>query len=91
MLYDGYNQQTVGIVDAFSSGHLLGPAFRARGVQVVHVTNRNAALYSQIATFHSHDFRASLDFAGDVSETARNLSVWRVRHVVAGTKSGQMG
>ena len=88
MLYEGYNQQTVAIVDAFSTGHLLGPAFRARGVKVLHVKNTKAALYSQIATFHSHDFHASLDFTGDIAETARRLLSLGVRHVVAGTESG---
>ncbi|MBS2772782.1 ATP-grasp domain-containing protein [Anoxybacillus rupiensis] len=88
MLYKGYNQQAVAIVDAFSTGHFLGPAFRSRGVPVIHIRNRNAACESQIATFHSHDYNAYFDFTGDVIEIADKLSSWGVRHVVAGIESG---
>lgn len=88
MLYQGYNQRAVAIVDAFSTGHLLGPAFRARGVPVVHVRNHNAACGSQVRTFHSPDFDAELDFTTDVAETASRLSSLGVQHVLAGIESG---
>lgn len=88
MLYDGYNQQKVAVIDAFSTGHYLGPAFRARGVQVVHVTNRNSASEHQLTNFHSYDFSDSIDFEGDVTETAKKLSLMGVSHVIAGTESG---
>lgn len=88
MHYQGYNQRAVAIVDAFSTGHLLGPAFRARGVPVVHVRNRNTALESQIRTFHGPDFQAELDFTDDVAETASQLASLGVEHVVAGIESG---
>jgi L-amino acid ligase len=88
MLYLGYNQRAVAVVDAFSTGHLLGPAFRSRGVPVVHVRNRNNALASQIATFHSADFQAELDFTDDVADTASQLASCGVQHVVAGIESG---
>ncbi|MFE7272977.1 ATP-grasp domain-containing protein [Streptomyces sp. NPDC057623] len=88
MRYQGYNQRAVAVVDAFSTGHLLGPAFRARGVPVVHVRNRNTALESQIRTFHGPDFQAELDFTDDIADTAARLASLGVVHVVAGIESG---
>lgn len=88
MLYEGYNHRAVAVVDALGSGHLLGPAFRARGVPVVHVRNATAQFRRQLSTFHAPDFHAAFEFTGDVAATAAELLPWDVCHVVAGTESG---
>ncbi|TWP50274.1 hypothetical protein FKR81_21465 [Lentzea tibetensis] len=88
MLYQGYNERAVAVVDALSSGHLYGPAFRARGVRVVHVRNHEANCGPQVGTFHGGDFVAALDYRGDVAATAAELAELGVRHVLAGTESG---
>lgn len=86
-MYYHYNQQVVAIVDAFSTGHLLGPAFRAHGIPVVHVHNRNATSALE-STFHPHDYHVCLEYTGDVTATATELLSLGVCHVVAGTESG---
>ncbi|PBC70146.1 L-Amino acid ligase [Streptomyces sp. TLI_235] len=88
MLYHGYNSRAVAVVDAFGSGHLLGPALRSRGVPVVHVRNHDAHFEQQIGTFHPEDFRDRLDFTGDIDATAGELARLSVHHVLAGAESG---
>ncbi|MDH6111843.1 biotin carboxylase [Kitasatospora sp. MAP12-15] len=88
MLYDGYNARAVAVVDAFGSGHLLGPAFRSRGVPVVHVRNRNATFERQLDTFHASDFREALDCTDPTDGTAERLHALGVRHLLAGAESG---
>jgi biotin carboxylase len=88
VLYDGYNKRAVAIVDALGSGHLLGPAFRSRGIPVVHVRNCLARFERQLATFHPADFTAVVEYRGDVDAACRLLRKHGVEHIVSGTESG---
>ena len=88
MLYDGYNARAVAVVDAFGSGHLLGPAFRAHGVPVVHIRNLGATFERQVDTFHAADFREAVEFDGSADRTVEQLRGLGVRHLLAGAESG---
>lgn len=83
----GYNHARVAIVDAFSSGAYLPPAFRARGVDVVHVCTLQEPV-AGLASPEAGDFIDCIDACAGAAGVLRRLSDWRVSHVLAGAESG---
>lgn len=79
---------TVAIVDAFSSGALLAPEFHRRGVDCVMVQSlpRVPTIYER--SFRPTDFVEIIPFRGVLQDTAARLQALGVGHVLAGCELG---
>lgn len=88
MAYEGYNKQIFAVVDAYSTGYLLGPAIRARGAAVLHVKNSIFAPESHVSTFNSNDYSCSIEYSDDINYVINVLSNLGVRHILSGGESG---
>ncbi len=81
------NKDTVVVVDPFSSGNLLAPALRDRGLVPVAVTTENPpAMWAP--TFRPEDFDRVLAHRGDLDDTAGLLRSSAPVGVIAGAESG---
>lgn len=83
----GYNHARVAVVDAFSSGAYFPPAFRAKGVDVIHVSTLSEPV-AGLACAEEGDFIDRIDAREGISSVLQRLSDWRVSHVLAGAESG---
>ncbi|MBA3365929.1 MAG: ATP-grasp domain-containing protein [Actinobacteria bacterium] len=78
----------VAIVDPYSSGALLAPAFHARGLESVAVqTHRDVPLLFR-SSFAPQDFAAILEHRRDPGVIAAGLRRLGVRYVLAGSEPG---
>jgi ATP-grasp domain len=78
----------VAIVDPYSSGALLAPAFSARGRECVAVQSTRAVPSIFRSSFSPYDFAAVLPVEDDVAKTVARLRRLGVRHVLAGSEPG---
>src|SRR4051812_42751426 len=78
----------VAIVDPYSSGALLAPAFTARGRECVAVQTDRAVPTIFRSSFSPDDFAAVLRADAGVARTAARLRRLRVGHVLAGAEPG---
>ncbi|MDF1653874.1 MAG: ATP-grasp domain-containing protein [Coxiellaceae bacterium] len=81
-------QQTVVIVDAYSTGRFLAPKFQQQGFQCVHVQTHRHVLDMFKASFQPSDFIINLVLTDQISDIVDQLKLYQPRAVVAGTESG---
>ena len=78
----------VAIVDAYSSGALLAPAFAEHGHECVAIQSRTDVPDLFRSSFTPDDFVAVVPGDNGASETAAELTRLDVRHVLAGSEPG---
>jgi biotin carboxylase len=78
----------VAVVDPYSSGALLAPAFAARGHESVAVQSSSDIPELFHSSFNRDDFVAIVQADGDVSATAAELARLGIAHVLAGSEPG---
>jgi hypothetical protein len=76
------------IVDPYSSGGMLAPAFTAAGVPVVAVLSRPEVPPVYRPSYHPEDFPEVLAFDGDLGPVLRRLRELRPRCVLPGADPG---
>lgn len=76
------------IVDGYSTGRHLGPRFRERGWDCVHVQSRHELTWFQRATYAPEDYVANLRYDGDLGRTVAELARYRPCFVIPGSESG---
>jgi ATP-grasp domain len=76
------------VVDAFSSGAYLAPAFLAHGIRSVHVVNVEGLAPSLLPTGAPEYFVEAIEFRGDLRDTVERLAPYRCEFVLPGTESG---
>ncbi len=76
------------IVDPYSSGGMLAPAFTAAGVPVVAVLSRPEVPPVYRPSYHPEDFPEVLAFDGDLAPVLRRLRELRPRCVLPGADPG---
>jgi biotin carboxylase len=75
------------IVDAYSSGNLLAPAFARQGYKTIHVRSKNYALPMMMHSFHKDDFYLDIP-ASNADTQAAVLKENKVEFIVAGCEVG---
>ncbi|MEP4956697.1 MAG: hypothetical protein ABJQ34_19035 [Paracoccaceae bacterium] len=75
------------VVDGYSSGTQIAPAFRAKGVECVHVRSVAEVTDDYGTTFKAHDFIDNFLFS-DISSLRSKLTGRNVRWVVPGSELG---
>jgi hypothetical protein len=88
MLAKPYSDRYVVIVDGVSSGAYLAPAFRAHGLQCIHVTNRLLDSSAFTGSHHQPDYVESLEYYGDIDQLSRDLERYNVVSSVPGHETG---
>jgi len=78
----------VAVVDAYSSGALLAPAFAKRGHECVAIHSCREVPELFRSSFTPDDFVTVLRTDNDASATAAELTRLDVRHVIAGSEPG---
>ena len=78
----------VAIVDAYSSGALLAPAFAKQGHECVAVHSRREIPELFRSSFVPDDFATVMDAEQGAEATAAELARLDVRHVLAGSEPG---
>ncbi len=84
------NKPTIVIVDAYSSGRFLAPAFYDAGYQVIHIHSAGVpAISGFVQTFFPGNFTLDIPHRGNIAETLRALSpLTDIRAVETGADSG---
>lgn len=83
------NMEVIIIVDAYSTGKYLAPAFRSYGYKLVHIQSTKIIpkLYSQYAKDLSINFFENIIYS-DIETILRQLEKYKVKFVIPGTESG---
>ncbi|MED4217839.1 ATP-grasp domain-containing protein [Priestia megaterium] len=80
--------QSVCIVDAFSTGAALAPQFKQHNYKIVHVQSSKAIVKDLLDTFREDDFDELLVFEDNLSDLTQHLRNMGVSHIIAGTETG---
>ena len=78
----------IAIVDAYSSGNLLAPEFRNRGLKCVHIQSSAKVPPALEPSFHAEDFTANIVHVSKVEETLAHCSQYPLRCLITGTETG---
>jgi len=81
-------EETVAIVDAYSSGNLLAPEFKSRRMTCIHIQSELNVPLAAKSSFHCDDFAANIIHDGEIEKTLRSCRRYPLRCVIAGSETG---
>lgn len=84
---NAYNKTCV-IVDAYSSGSLLAPLFKAKGFSCVHVQSTTEVPKKFKSGFHKDDFIQNIIFDGGINNVIAKLRLINPSFVIPGSEPG---
>jgi biotin carboxylase len=76
------------IVDAYSSGNLLAPELKSRGVECVHIQSTAEIPAAFRSSFHVEHFTTNIVHEGDAGKTLALCNKYQVSCVIAGCEIG---
>jgi biotin carboxylase len=76
------------IVDAYSSGNLLAPEFRRRGLQCFHIQSAPNIPAPAQSSFHPECFAAKIIHSGEIDRTLEACRQFSLQCLIAGSETG---
>lgn len=80
--------KTIAIIDPYSSGKLLAPEFRSRGVECIAVHTQKVIPTALVNSFNRDNFVGELHFQGDINLLAEQITHCNCTGIIPGTESG---